>query len=175
MGRCPFNAALCNAVYNSHMTRQRNIYLQPKIATAHGPTSPSLSSISGIAPHSSTTSAREETNGVQTRGAEHEDTEKHVRHFTTSNHPLLAAACSAVRPVLGDASFASSNGSTSSARTAFLNSVWTRLRSPEAAAACNASSWAGDGWLFDGAREAFTRGSGVGVLARCGVGSATGG
>ena len=70
-----------------------------------------------------------------------------------SSQPRRAAACNAVRPVRGEASFASSNGSTSSARTALLNSVWTRLRSPEAAAAWSASSWAGDGWCLEGTGE----------------------
>ncbi len=141
-------------------------------------TSPSLSSISGIAPHSSTTTLTQHAHTQH-----HRKTAQHVRHFTISKYPLLAAACSAVRPVRGEASFASSNGSTSSERTAFLNSVWMRRRSPDAAAACSASSCAALGWLFDGtgecSRAACTSGSGVGVPARggdrCTAGGGVGG
>lgn len=81
-----------------------------------------------------------------------------------SKYPRLAAACNAVNPVRGDASFANANDSTSPASSAFRKSFFKSERSPPEAAAWRDSSWAAEG-------------DGFGGLAgtTCGMGSTTSG
>ncbi|KZP00138.1 hypothetical protein CALVIDRAFT_322950 [Calocera viscosa TUFC12733] len=135
-GRWPFNAALCKAVCN-------DVSPSFQIGSRHTPLPPYLRSLPWL--HTLQSLKRQLSNyvseGIAANGSS--------RHRTTSSLPRLAAACKAVRPVLGAASFAKAKREKLSfppASYAAAHSCCKVVKSPEAADAARDSSRAVEGF-----------------------------